>query len=211
QYTFSWTKNGAVIPGATGPSISVTQAGDYGVTYTDIIDTCQPVTDVIKIEYYPQIATPNPIHLYKCDTVASSYVYDLSLNTPILMAGMTPGTQISYFDSEANANSNTGALALNHTAAPGETIYVRIKKPTDTCFVVKNFKLLTTPAPIAHQLPDMNKCARSATLNDAMITFGSLMYPALNGQSAVIYKVKFYASLANANNDTNAITNANYL
>src|SRR5690606_21950347 len=93
----------------------------------------------------------------------------------------------------------------------GQTIYVRIKKPTDTCFVVKTFKLLTTPAPIAHQLPDMNKCARSATLHDAMITFGSLMYPALNGQSAVIYKVKFYASLDNANNDTNAITNANYL
>ncbi|HEY0091435.1 MAG TPA: choice-of-anchor L domain-containing protein, partial [Flavobacterium sp.] len=143
SYTFSWTKDGVTIPGATGPSISVTQPGYYSVTYTNILNICQPVTDIINIEYYPQFTTPNPVPLYKCNTGAATYIYDLAYNTPIVTAGITAATQVSYHASQADANNNLNPLPLSYSSAPGQTVYVRIKNSDTQCFVVKSFILDT--------------------------------------------------------------------
>lgn len=211
EYSFAWTKNGQPISGATGPAISVTEAGDYGVTYTNIVNTCQPVTDNIHIEFYPQIISPNPDNLYKCNMGSATYNYDLSYNTPILMAGMDPGTQISYFATQANADNNLSPLPLNYNAAPGTTVYVRIKSANSNCFIVKTFQLLTSPPPVVGTLPDISLCARSLTLHNAYVNMHNLDLPALNGQSPDIHNVSYYASQADAVSGNNPITVSNYL
>jgi gliding motility-associated-like protein len=205
QYTFTWTRNNAPIPGATGPSINVTQPGNYGVTYTNIIDTCQPVTDHIAIEYYPQITTGTPVNLYKCDMGAATYTYDLSYNTPLIKTGMDPLTEVTYFATQANAENNVSPLPLSYNAAPGTTVYVRIKNPNTNCYVIKSFQLLTSAPPVATQLPDVTKCERSLKLPNAFITPASYVSAALNGQSDSMNTVTFYTSQANADNATNPI------
>jgi gliding motility-associated-like protein len=211
DYTFVWTKNNTPIAGATGPSVNVTQAGNYGVTYTNIVDTCQPVTDHITIEYFPQITTGTPVNLYKCNMGAATYAYDLSYNTPLVKAGMDPLTEVTYFATQANAENNVSPLPLTYNAAPGTTVYIRVKNNNNNCYVVKSFQLLTSPAPVAAQLPNVTKCARSLTLQNAYITMADYVSPALNGQSATINNVTFYLSQANANSATNPITAATYL
>jgi gliding motility-associated-like protein len=211
EYTFTWTRNNAPISGATGPSITVTQPGNYGVTYTNIIDTCQPVTDNITIEYYPQIVTGTPVNLYKCDIGAPTYTYNLDHNTSIVKAGMDPLTEVSYFASQANAENNVSPLPLTYNAAPGTTIYIRVKNNNNNCFVVKSFQLLTSPAPVAAQLPNITRCARSLTQQNAFIIMASFVAPALNGQSDAIHDVNFYLSQANADAGINPITTPNYL
>lgn len=211
EYTFAWTKNGQPIPGATGPSINVTQAGTYGVTYTNIVDTCQPVTDNIIIEYNPQIITGTPVNLYKCNMGAATYAYDLSINTPIVKNGMDPATVVTYHASQANADSNASPLPLTYNAASGTTVYVRIKNATNNCYVVKSFQLLTSPPPVAAQLPDVTKCARSITQQNAFITMADYTAPSLNGQSGTINTVSYYTSQADADNATNEITSPTFL
>ncbi len=209
QYTFSWTKNGQPMA-ATTPSINVTQPGTYGVTYTNIVDTCQPVTDNIVIEYYPQIVTPNPINLYKCNMGAATYSYDLSQNTPIVKAGLDPLTEVSYFATQADANNNASPLPLNYNSAPGQTVYVRIKNHDTNCFVVKPFQLLLSPPPVANPLPDLSLCARSLVQHTANVTMAPLITAALGGQSAAINDVSFYTSAADAANSVNPITTLTY-
>ncbi|HRN98932.1 MAG TPA: choice-of-anchor L domain-containing protein, partial [Flavobacterium sp.] len=51
-YSFSWTRNGAPLAGETGPSLTITTPGTYGVTYTNTIDNCQPVTDFVVVEAF---------------------------------------------------------------------------------------------------------------------------------------------------------------
>jgi gliding motility-associated-like protein len=209
-YTFSWTKNGVTISGAAGPSINVTQPGNYGVTYTNTVDTCQPVTDNINIEYFPQIITPAPKTLYKCDTGAATYAFDLSKNTPIVSAGITPAPVVSYFASISDANNNINPLPLNYNSPGGQTVYVKIKNATNSCFIVKPFQLLLTAPPVATQLPDRPLCARSFVQHTANVILSSLTPQVLNGQSASIYGVSYYTSLVNANAGTNPLPGSTY-
>lgn len=210
QYTFTWTKNNAPIPGATGPSINVTQAANYGVTYTNIVDLCQPVTDNINIEYFPEITTPNPITLFRCDTGAASYTYDLSVNTPIVKNGLDPATTVTYFASQSDADANVSPLPLTYTAAAGTTIYVRIQSPTIPCYIVKTFQLLASPPPVAHTINDVTLCARSATqLNNYVYLGGPLLVQVLGGQSGI--SVSWYLSQANADAGTNAVVSGSVL
>lgn len=211
EYTFVWTKNGQVMSGAHGSSIIVNSPGTYGVTYTNIVNSCQPVTDNIVIEYYPQMVTGNPIDLYKCNMGAATYPYNLTLNTPIVTSGMDPATQVTYHATQALAEAATNPLPNTYNAAPGTTIWVRIKSHMSNCYVVKSFQLLTSPPPVAAQLPDVTKCARSITQQNATLTMADYVAPALNGQSATVHNVTFYISQSDANAATNPITGPTFL
>jgi len=207
NYTFVWTKNGVVLPSETGATLAVTESGTYGLTYQNIMTGCIPVSDAVEITYQPQIVPGTPINLYKCDTGATSYTYDLSANTNIVKAGLNPATIITYHATQALADSGSSALPLNYTAAPGTTIYVRIKNANNNCYTTESFQLLTSPAPVAHQPANMTKCAGSAFGNSAF-NLTSQNGAILGAQPTSTYTVTYYSSLANANAATSAL-NAN--
>jgi len=58
-YTFVWTLDGAVVSGATGPSIEPISGGTYGVTATDNVTGCSnnEVTTLVTVSEPPLIAT----------------------------------------------------------------------------------------------------------------------------------------------------------
>jgi len=203
-YNFSWTKDGVVIPGATGASLSVTQPGVYGVTYQKNSNGCQPITDYVTIEYMPEILGGTPIDIYKCTTGSTTYSYDLSVNTPIVKAGLDPATEVSYYASLPNANSGTSPLPNLYTSAPGQTIYVRIKNHGNSCYVVRTFQLLTATPPVAHQAPNMTRCATS-TFNNSLFDLSQQNTAVLGGQSATTYAVSYYTSQNNANSGTSPV------
>ncbi|MEO0046722.1 MAG: hypothetical protein RL705_1913, partial [Bacteroidota bacterium] len=207
EYTFSWYQDGVVIEGETGPSLTVNQPGTYSVTYTNTVNSCQPITDSVIVEYHPELSTQNPITIFKCDTGASSYNFDLDLNTSVVKAGLDPSTTVSYHISQSDADANLNPLPLNFNSASGQTVYVRIQNPTNGCYVVKSFLLQVTPGPIANQPLDMIKCARSAILNNARFNLNLQTSLVLNGQSPTINIVSYYTSLNNANNGVNPIVN----
>lgn len=206
NYTFSWMKNGVVIPGENGPNLNISLPGFYGITYQQVTSGCQPVTDYVNIEYLPEIITPNPTNLYKCNSGAATYSYDLSVNTTVVKAGLNPLTQVTYFATLLNANAGTSPLPTTYTAAPGTTIYVRIKSHSSACYIVKSFQLLTSAPPLANQAPNMTKCSGSA-FNNAAFDLNQQNAAILGSQSAQEYNVTYYTSQANANNGTNPIAN----
>jgi gliding motility-associated-like protein len=203
QYTFSWTKNGQPVAG-TGPTLTITDPGTYAITYQS--GTCVPVTDSVNIAYQPQIMAGTPTDLFRCDVGAATYTYDLSINTPIVKAGMNPSTIVSYYATAADATAGgTNTLPLSYVSAPNNTIYVRIQNATGGCFVVKDFKLLTSAAPIAHQPGNMTKCATS-TFGNSAFYLPAQDGPILGGQSPAQYTVTYYTTQANANAGSNAVS-----
>jgi hypothetical protein len=106
-YSFVWKKDGDIIPGQTGNSLTVTQAGNYSLTYNATFATCEPITDNVTIEYYPQINAGNPNTLYKCDNGSATYNYNLDLNTSVVKAGLDPNTSVKYFATQNDANNDT--------------------------------------------------------------------------------------------------------
>ncbi|HEU0136436.1 MAG TPA: choice-of-anchor L domain-containing protein, partial [Flavobacterium sp.] len=198
SYSFSWTKDGAAISGANGPSINVTEPGTYGVTYINSNNVCQAFTDLINIEYYPVTQIPDPITIYKCNSGAATYTFNLALNTPIVTAGSNPPLQVSYHISAANAQNNVAPLPTDFVSAGNQTIYIRIKNPVTSCVIVKSFSLQVTAAPVAVQPADWVKCARSLTLLNAIFPLATLSPQILNGLDPAINIITYYSSQANA-------------
>ena len=207
NYSFVWKKDGATLSSETGPTLTVTQAGTYSVTYTNLFSSCLPITDSVVIEYYPEITSPNPNTIYRCDTGAATYNFNLDLNTPVVKQGLNPLTTVTYFATQNNADNNTSPLPLVYNSASGQTIYVRIQLPNSSCFIVKSFQLVASPGPVANQPSNLTLCARSTIQNNNRFNLEQQYTSILNGQSGIINQITFYTSLNDANNSINPITN----
>ena len=208
NHTFVWKKNGAILSGQIGATLNVSQAGTYEVTYTNIFSTCLPITDSVIVEYYPQITSLNPNPIYKCDSGAASYTYNLDLNTSRVKQGLDPSTSVFYFISQSDANNNINPLPLMYNSPSGQTIYVRIQLPSSSCYIVKSFQLLVTPGPIANSVPNLTSCAINQAQLRARFNLTSQQAQILNGQSSTTNTVSYYTSLNDANNAINPITGA---
>ncbi|MCF6132961.1 T9SS type B sorting domain-containing protein [Flavobacterium wongokense] len=210
NYSFVWTQGESVMTGQTGPSINVTQPGTYTVTYRNIFSTCDPVSDSVVIEFSPEINSPNPNTLYRCDMGTATYTYNLAQNTPVVTQGLPAGTTVSYFATQNDADNNTGALPLNYNSASGATVYARIQLPGSQCFTTKSFQLQVSPPPVAHQAPNLLRCTNTSGQNTAYFNFNPQTPIVLGTQSPSIYSVSYYTSSANANSGTSPIADPSY-
>ena len=208
EYTFVWKRNGVVLPSETGSTLTVTQSGTYELTYINNAFPCQTVIDSIVVEFNGVFSTPNPIDILKCDTGASSYPFNLAINTPIVTAGLHPNTVVSYHSSEAQANSNTNPLANVINSTGNQTIYVRIKKHDGDCYVVKSFQLLVTDPPIANQIDDILSCEHLTLEDRSWFVFNqTITNSVLGDQNPSNFIVGYYRTLEHATNATNVIGN----
>ncbi|MBC7524907.1 MAG: T9SS type B sorting domain-containing protein [Flavobacterium sp.] len=207
MYTFVWKKDGAIISGQNGPILTVSQPGNYQLSYTNIAFNCQNITDSVIVEYLPNFTTANPRDLYKCNTSQSSYSYDLSVNTTLINTGVNPPYTISYFTTLADANNNINAIPTTFSSAGNQTIYVRINNPNTSCYLVKSFQLKLATSPFANQPATYTQCANDVVTGIATFTLNSLNAQVLAGQNIGIYNVTYYTTLADANAGTNPLPN----
>lgn len=206
QYNFRWTKDGVDLANENGPNLTINGPGVYAISYQKTIGGCQEVTDSIRVEYQPEIQAGNPINLYRCNTGAAPYNYDLSQNTPIVKAGLHPLTQVTYYANAADANAGINQLPTNYNASPGTTVYVRVKNHNNSCFTVSSFQLgVSTPA-VANQAPNLTRCSAS-TFNNAGFDLNQQNAVILGTQSVSEFIVTYHLSQADANNGSNAISN----
>ncbi|MDI1315903.1 choice-of-anchor L domain-containing protein [Flavobacterium sp.] len=209
EYSFVW-KKGTTTLSETGPNLTVSQAGTYTVTYINILGTCDPITDTIIVEYLPQINSPNPITLYKCDMGQASYTYNLDQNTSVVKQGLPAATSVTYFASQNNADNNTSPLPLLYSAPSGTMVYVRIQLPGSPCFTVKSFLLQVSPPPVANQAPNLLRCTNTSSQSTSYFNFTPQTSIVLGTQSPSIYAVTYYTSSTNATTGVNPIADPSY-
>ncbi len=200
-YSFAWTFNGNPTGGNT-PDLVVNQPGEYGLTYTIIATGCAVTTDLITIEYYNPIITPEPVDLYQCNSGQPNFTYNLAFNTPIVQI---PGTQLSYHATQADAISNISPLPNNYSVASGNlpaTVWVRILNTATNCSIEKSFQLQLTPPPVANNPGDISLCETTTGSNTANFDLASQTTAILGGQSPTIYIVSYHSKLADANAGT---------
>jgi gliding motility-associated-like protein len=209
NYSFVWKQGESILP-QTGPNLTVTQPGTYTVTYTNIFSTCDPISDSIVVEFSPEINSPNPTPIYRCDMGTATYTFNLAQNTPVVSQGLPAGTTVSYFATQNDADNNASPLPVNYNSPSGVTVYARIQLPGSNCFTVKSFQLLTSPPPVAHQAPNLLRCTNTSAQNTAYFNFNPQTPVVLGSQSPSIYSASYYTSLANANSGTGAIADPGY-
>lgn len=211
EYNFVWTQNGNPIAGQTGPTLNVIQPGTYGVTYIKILNPCQPITNSVLIEFYPEIITSNPVDLYKCNSGSAFYTFNLAQNTPKVLVGVPATYLVSYFSSMSNAVAGTLTLPNSYLSPGNETVYVRITNPTTLCYVIKTFQLLLTPPPVANIPSNISNCETTQGSGTANFNFLNQNSSILLLQSSSIYTVSYYTSQSNANSGTAPLASSGFL
>ena len=210
EYSFVW-KKGTTTLSETGPNLTVNQAGTYTVTYTNLLSSCDPVTDTVVVEYTPELNSPNPKTIYKCDMGQASYIYNLEQNTPVVKQGLPPATSVTYFASQNDADNNVNPLPLLYNSPSGTTVYVRIQLPNSSCFTVKSFQLQVSQPPVINPIADSVRCTFTTHQNTTYFNLNNYSTTILSGLSLTEYELVFYPSLNNATNDINPFSNPSYL
>lgn len=206
-YTFVWKDAaGNPIPGATGPNYTTNVAGTYQLTYYIQASNCEVGTNDITLTYQSAISTPDPVTLYKCNSGAANYTYDLSYNTPIV--DPSNQYQISYHDTQADAQNGVNPLPLSYTELATnlpKTIWVRILDTTTGCYFTKSFLLDLTTAPVATNPGNLTECETTFGSGIAAFDLQPVTPIILGGQSPSIYNITYHNSAADANAGINPI------
>ena len=205
EYSFVWKRNGNVLAGEQSPTLLVTSAGTYTLTYTKMLDGCLPETDSIIIQYYAPFEFPTPKNLSRCNTAAGNQEFDLYQNNAVVTANLPDTTPVTYHLSADDALNNVNSLPQFYSSSGNQTIYVRVENPGG-CPGIKAFTLLFVPPPTAYSAPNLTKCEKSSTQHYASFNLNDNKSAILNGQSEDDYVVTYHSAAIDANNGVNALS-----
>jgi gliding motility-associated-like protein len=162
----------------------------------------------------PPIATPPDMDLCDNDSDGddtSGFIRDIDLEsqTPIILNGLSPADYtITYHESQGDATAGANPLAspYSNSVMNGQTIYVRALDNASGCFTdLISFEVNIRPLPMINDVVELRQCdddtdGRSPfNLNEA----NELISPT----NFVNETFEFFETLADAQNDVNAILN----
>ncbi|HEX9825189.1 MAG TPA: T9SS type B sorting domain-containing protein [Flavobacteriaceae bacterium] len=200
------------ITNITGNTITVQPAtsGTHCYTYRVVDDFGCEYTEQVCIDVLPEVVTATPNTLFACDTGAPPYLFDLTENTPVVLASSSIPSDlvVSYHETPADANSGTNSIdsPSSYSGTDGQTIYTRIEYLNSGCYEVETFTLGLTNPPIINPVLDLETCDDNS--NDGFEAFDleSQTLTILGAQLPADYNVTYHTSLANAESGSNALS-----
>ena len=149
-YSFTWEKDGIIIPGETGPSLTVNQEGVYSVNATYIGTTCAS-TDSVIVDFYDTITIGQMQNLTNCESTSFA-LFDLTLNSQAAFNGLdTSSHSISFYENLADAEAGQNLIltpnAYTNTIADLQTIYVVISNINNGCSSLSSFTINVSSNP----------------------------------------------------------------
>ncbi|MDN3708077.1 choice-of-anchor L domain-containing protein [Myroides ceti] len=103
------------------------------------------------------VANTNRLPMYGCEINGSGFAnFNLALNQSNII-GTATGINLSYYQTEAEAENGGPSLPLNYTGPQG-TLYVRVEYAATGCFIVVEQQLLIRNTPIANPVGPVTYC-----------------------------------------------------
>ena len=171
----------------------------------DASTSCYSVASFNLITTTPPIAVKPPDLIVCDDNNDGLYIFNLDLQTPIVLNGQT--AVVTYYDDEINAIDRKGWIQNTSTyASRSKTIWVRVEPtPMSDCYVLESFELAIYDSPRANQPNSITICDID---NDGFYQFDleTLISPEiLDTQNAAQFEINYFSSLLNAQNNINQL------
>jgi gliding motility-associated-like protein len=199
------------ITNTSGNTITVQPPSDgiFCYTYRVMDDFGCEYTKDVCIEVFPELIYANPNDLLICTpTGATSYVFDLTQNDPIIFApNPNPADFVlTYHTSQAKADADTNPISATDAAAftgtNGQVIYGRFEYLNSGCYEIVSFILNLFSAPSISSVSDLIFCDDAVDGDDTngVVEFdlSTKALEVLGTQSSSDYDVKFYYNQAAA-------------
>nr|WP_321221481.1 gliding motility-associated C-terminal domain-containing protein [uncultured Psychroserpens sp.] len=206
--TYEWYDDGFIIPGETGPTLTVSNSSTYTVIAYD--EQCDSQAQDTVTVNFGQEPVANPVDdIITCDDISADGIEDFNLEMQtagVLGTQVAEDFNVTYHLTLADAQGDTGALTSPYTNISNpQTIYVRIEDANaEFCFATTTFDLIISgPTPNASSVP-IEVCDDDT---DGVALFDLAAHDAniLDGQSAADFTVTYYESEADAETGTSAI------
>ena len=207
--TYQWYyQEGIPIDGATDPTLTVTESGNYFVEVSG--DVCEGSSLSIQVIIgLGSEAVANAVDdIVTCDDASADGFeeFDLDMQTAtILGAQAATDFNVSYHATLQDAQTNMNALTSPYTNVTNpQTIFVRVEDANaNFCFVTSNFDLIISgPTPTATSV-DIESCDDGT--GNAAFDLAAHDGNILDGQNPEDYTVSYYETEADAEAGTNAI------
>ncbi len=199
------------ITNTVGNTITVQPAteGQHCFTYRMVDNFGCEYTEQVCIDVNPEIITELPNNLFVCDNGAPPYIFDLSTNTPIVLASATNAADlvVTYHETLGDAMGDTapiGALT-NYIGTDGQLIYVRIEYLTSGCYEFESFTLNVQGQATINPVPDLIVCDDVSNDGVAMFDLESQTLGILGAQPASDFVVTYHLSFLDADTSTGAL------
>ncbi len=152
--THTWYKDGVEIVGETGPTLDVTDPGEYSV---DVVfsASCQS-SDSIIIEFVPNPVANPALNLNDC-----TGDFTLTLNNDDVLGGQNAADfTITYHETQADADNGANPLTSPYTALSNpQTVYARIESANNSsCFDTTSFEISIAPVTFVDPITALEVC-----------------------------------------------------
>lgn len=206
DYTFEWFKDNMEIVGATGADLTVSESGIYKVIATYNGTSCE-LTSSIVIEIYPEIEVTKPNDLKLC---VKEPIDLTQTNDEILAQIDDPENHtIEFFENLQDAENGTNMIA-NPTAYTPNTlpqlIIAKVINLTSLCHVTTSFNIILNESMTIPTINDMYTCEYDDVFTAVDFT---PITQQINTASSIAGTVTYHLTLADAQNQTNAIASIN--
>lgn len=137
---------------------------------------------------------------------------DLTQQTPVILAGQplpSSNYAVAFYTTQAAAEAGVGTIinAASYVGSNGQTIWYRVENNVSHCNNVGSFQLTVDSPLLLVTPPSLNLCDSDASPNNQYTTFNLTVKNNEITQGLAGYAVTYYPSLADAQNNTNAIAN----
>ncbi len=207
--TFTWYKDGVIIPGAYNSTLDVTTDGTYKFTASSGTGGCT-ATDEVVVEFAtPPVIDQSPDDILMCDTDDDLIVqFDFTANAALVLGSQTAANFIiTYHSTQANAQNNQSPLPIPYSnTQQHETIWLRIADNTQSCYRVTSFDIEVQRQAVANTLTDYELCDDATDGDDTngITTFDltTKNQELLGTQPAANFTITYYNTQAEANAGT---------
>ncbi|SDR70502.1 gliding motility-associated C-terminal domain-containing protein [Formosa sp. Hel1_31_208] len=206
--TYEWYENGFIIPGETGPTLTVSASNTYTVIAFD--EQCDAqAQDTVTLNFGDEPIANAVNDIITCDDISADEIedFDLEIQTAgILGAQASTDFNVTYHLSLADAQADTGALTSPYTNISNpQTIFARIEDASaEFCFATTSFDLIISgPTPDAASVP-IEECDDDSD-GIALFDLAAHDVNVLDGQNAVDFTVTYYETESDAETGSNAI------
>lgn len=113
--------------------------------------TCFDASQSFQIGLYKMPTANQPINLYQCDTGNDgTELFDLTSQSNLVLGNqLVSDYNITFHNTQNEANLGLNALGMLQTVLNSKTIYARIEnKLSTTCFATTSFQLVIKPKPV---------------------------------------------------------------
>jgi gliding motility-associated-like protein len=205
---YEWFQDGNILP-ETGPILNNVVAPSAIYTANAIDTSNNVITEyefIIEFHEVPIVAAVN--NLLQCDDNNDGFFgFDLTVNDDLVL-GAQDVTQfnVTYYESQANADSRTNVLSLpfTNTSSP-QTIFARIENNDNSdCYNTSSFNIEVFDSPTAIAADNLLECDDNndgffgfdLTVNDALV---------LDTQDVTQFSITYHESQAEADSGNNVL------